>query len=649
MKSVWIRSSAENESDVLKDLISDAALQRQLMEAREADCELIEEGWTFDYAVGADVVSLHAEPANKSTARKGLAIGHGELFRRDEPRRKDAVANALGLFLTYVLSGKKPLLLLPPINRQFRRIVEAMGARVQASPGGAGNQLAMTVRNILAKAELPSEHDIRQLREAALTADTPGQLIALRELVRAGRLRSLESGPLPALFDISMRHATRLTYSLSEERIFDSARSRWIDALGNAGRDMDFQNVREAATALARLEIINQRLVDLKLQHRVLYITGDNAVLVAGEQDPRMDNMRARADEWLAARPNFTNAYLRHPRAFLGEPGVLNSKDQAHVGAPLSHLLTLWLGSLSDIKEGFGRRNENRVKLHLDVERRIDAAVRVNPVWASRIGEDWAHAAEKAEALPLPEAYLQVLDRSVEGKESLASRLSGLAEATERSTAEAWGDFSDLLVEFRFHIDATTPMRPRAPPLLYFELQPQMVAFFQDARKWAARESEFTKEAYDAHRKAIGAIEPGGSYFLNLAHAWWLSVQGHWRSAQIVTERALAATSASGNHLSHGEKGSEESLLPGGPNGREANLLAAVCVRHGAKRRKDLLRAQTFLLEAVRIARREETEGVHRDIVHERFVAEHLASRLSGRLFDWHDMNRPGFAGGYFA
>ena len=102
----------------------------------------------------------------------------------------------------------------------------------------------------------------------------------------------------------------------------------------------DDSRVSHDADVLARLDVWNRRLLADGSPYRVLYLTADLSLFRAA----------ATVDaSWEGEGRSFAHAFLRHPRAYLAEEGVLGKVDDAVVRGENDEVETVgdWLSLLT--------------------------------------------------------------------------------------------------------------------------------------------------------------------------------------------------------------------------------------------------------------------------------------------------------------
>lgn len=613
-----------------------AALQDMLMAPRVADlrrCNGPEKSVVL-HAVGADVVKLFLAPARNARAGRQMALGYSEVFEDDRPELGRALAALLAEAIWFGLHDA-PLLLLPPIDDQLERIVAAIGADAQR-PSDDARHWIEGIRNRLARHQTRLTHDDVELLWKAAVADGPGaELARLKRLLDKHRICACDSQLAaqtlaPFVSVLSGASSRELAFLRDRTHYWNErfsairgtgTRRHGIDSARDQKRVSSGESVwknRENAEAMARLELINRRLERRENgSARLLYITGDTTLFIAGR-----DYVPSGQNE------DFATLYLRHPRAYLGEPGVLAPSDRGAMGSSLADLLTIWLGDFAPLRKSFRPVNTGTWRIHVlkAVQERIAEVEISNPSAHDQMLTQW-NAITAHVRLP-PRSMLEDLeDSATTGSPSFPQLLANSRARIEDEFDQAFNDLFDVITELRFAIAYTAPHGPRERPGICFEQQNELTALFRSAELW--KQQGFDREVFRHHRDAIRRLDPSG-YFLNLAHAWLLASFGHWVSAAIFARRSMSAVTNSD---------AQTVLRPDEPNGREAAYLLAVCLRHAAKGIADLIESRYWLDKAEDITKREQlgasSANCPPDIVRERFATERLSTELTELLFDW--------------
>lgn len=650
--------------------IEDAVMQRYFLAARHRDKELEEQGWQLSYAVGSDVFVLHANPAPKAASGRSRVVGTGEIFRDDDDSNKEAIAAALGAFVWFDLLPDLPLLLIPPLNQSIRRIVAALTDQF-AHATRSSPALAQVEARLQARGVSLEPGDMELIRQAALL-DGEGRILErIRTLLEKKRILSMDAGLPSDRFPAALSNALRPFESTKELDEFQRNQKMWMRGLllkrgwvrledysdtkdavktiiheGNRtiitrdGDSMEIdrfitrgqfdRSIKEAAEGMARLSLINNRLTrEVGIKSLMLFITGDISIHDVGSlMDGRL-------------KMRFTESYIRHPRCFLDEPGVLrpiSGPDGEHTTP--TDVLDLCLGRFDDMSAPFEGPWRGAFRLAPDAIERVSEVVAKDPLVAAATLDEWRKLVRTTQNLEPPSTYLSLISRIISVDPSrLRHEIDLLRPRIELEIWKAWESYFEIVVELRFVIEvagANSP-RPRLVPNLIFEGKPAVDRFFTAAESWLRNPASFSSAEYRSLRDGLISHEPSPSgeelvrngYYSYLAHGWLLAAQGQWQSAAILARRAGEASSDAAEYK------------PGRPNGRESKYFEAFCRRHSAKSRADIQYLDELLCSAKQIAAAEADQAprdaIPLDVVPERFESERIALALSDVLFVWHD------------
>ncbi len=588
--------------------VEDAYLQQDLMQPHWQD--KIEGPEPIRYAIGADIVMLYAAPAEHARRRgQERAIGYGEIFRDDEIEIKKAVAAVLGRYIFFGLQG--PLVILPSVAQQLSRIVGALDDQVKnlREPPRAFSQrkiMAVLTKN----GRRPTSEELEALNRAHLLDGPLAKLQRIEELFVTRRILNVAKGiGGDGLSPSFLRALTPVTRNEMQE--FTTLKQNFLDDLMSFGGRSDKQNAMVAADTMARICIINQRLGGAG---RLIYITGDTSVGRVGEQF-----CLKKEQFFLKHNVSFTAAYVRHPRAFLDEKGALRAaqtesdpKEQS-----LAATLTLWLGHFTDYPMPTAEGSARRV-LSQSVEDRIGELEAADPLWLNDAQHAWAALAKRALEQLGPKSYIDILTEAA-GKRNASEFRSVLANYVDRIQTDfrkAFDQFFDRVVISRIALEFPGKAPARERPSLCFESQDHGITrLFHKADECWSENKIFPINEYLIYSKEINEGD-GSGYFMNLANAWLLASQGHWKSASILARRALAYSSP--------EIGERT-----GPNGREAAYLLAVSLRYCAETVDALIEPRDLLSQFKKILDAENARlndpAVRADIVEERMLYENHA------------------------
>ncbi|MEI9926418.1 MAG: hypothetical protein WDN44_00180 [Sphingomonas sp.] len=627
----------------LVECYQDAALQRYLMRPVAE-----QPARSVFYAMDTDVVASFLAPSANAIASPDQAIGMGEIFRSDGRDTKEAVAGELLDRIMVELSPNHPFILLSPIDKEIQGVFEKYRNRFLRGHGGEDDEAVKL--HALLSANYPDGNAPLSLDviRRALRLSHSDALSRVLLIIRKGRL--LREGRITP-----STHGDQLSWALksaappfdSVERTWEYSRRRrlWRDRFSAIGRSDSDQRERDVE-ALTRLELTNYHLEQAETEPpslpRLLYVTGDTSVMRAAEAYP-----------WPGPESNetFASRYIRHPRAFLDELGVLGitSRSGEDLNETIYDWLTVLLGRFEDMLEQipgdrgqieFSRSLIDRIR---QVETRDAAA-------AGEIQQSWSRFAESA--VKRPATLLERLRRAAEDGRPIDAE--ALISELERDEREAWLTVLEVSVAARFAVEVVTPRAdvPRDAPVLIMHERPRLTEFLTIAADWLDHPARYSHDRYRELRQAVrseeaqtatSSTERDPSYGDFIAHAYLLAHQGQWRTAAILA--ALASDCVS----------EADKLEPSGNNGRESAYVEACCLRLTARSVADLEIAEQHCRRAIRLVSSEfgvaqpsfddlanlisvhasTGQGDAVDPVAERFVAELLAVRAMGLELEW--------------
>jgi len=120
------KSTVVSDTVALSVLLKAAARQRRYMQPWRGDRRFRAAGGTVLYAVDTDVVKLYTAPDQVAVATERRPEGYAQVFPDDEPIRLEALGYGLAAHIFYRLAGKEPLLVLPPMEQEIRRVFKGV-------------------------------------------------------------------------------------------------------------------------------------------------------------------------------------------------------------------------------------------------------------------------------------------------------------------------------------------------------------------------------------------------------------------------------------------------------------------------------------------------------------------------------------------
>lgn len=306
-----------------------------------ARCE--ELGESIAYAVDADIVKLYSAPGGMSN--------YGKIFSDLPDEVAAATAAVLGDFIVRRMpsqlgvSAPGGLVVIPPHNTELRRIAAAIqfnAMRDAHHRPPLSEVKAAELNGILNKnplSEVDSDQAVVLLQESGLLPDPSNSNNAADEharleIIPAGRFISLSAHPWfsgkdsKALLPPQLPQDIEVTTVLNEEQqqlvdLIDVWHTQlvgvYLTNIDPAPSEHKRANIFNDAEVLARLQWINERLRKSdQCKRRLVLITGTMSIFQAA--DLKYENLDGFA--------RFSEAFLRHPKAFLG------AKDLAQLRPP---------------------------------------------------------------------------------------------------------------------------------------------------------------------------------------------------------------------------------------------------------------------------------------------------------------------------
>ena len=120
------------ETRALASLLKAAARQRRYVQPWLGDRRFRAAGGSVLYAVDTDVVKLYAAPDQVAVASERRPEGYAQVFPDDDPSQSEALGYSLAAHIFYRLAGDHPLLVLPPMEQEVRRVFKGVSYNAKA-------------------------------------------------------------------------------------------------------------------------------------------------------------------------------------------------------------------------------------------------------------------------------------------------------------------------------------------------------------------------------------------------------------------------------------------------------------------------------------------------------------------------------------
>jgi hypothetical protein len=616
----------------LTDLLRDAAIQRRFMRARALDREFEREGGRIIYAVDADVVSMYGDPAAIAVGRDGR-IGYGQVFHDDEKSLSNAISARLADYVFFELSPHVPLMVIPPIEFEIATMIRVLAKDFGSTPPSITLDETQ-VRNCVGELRQNLSGDHAESSNYIRLAEKALKLIYMRTgkseaFRRLNNLLYLDKITSPENVAEKLGDNNLIQTFASFSKISDmfnhSLLSReWTSRLkgthNEAQRDEVSRkrsfSIERDAKALALLEIWNSKIEEFG--YKIVYITGSRQIFEA-TQSYCSDNSL-----------NFAEHYIRHPRTFLADAGVLRTDEDdlsADGLSPFANWLKIFLANADageDILDGF--------KLAPHAKEVAITAMRRNGGLAQKCRNGWRNYSDNLRAAYRPPidvvALLTEEMRSIPNGNSVLREWNTIEADLDRKIEDSIGETWEICFRaatktgwtFAFYGASNAGIPSRCPPPLRFDSWPETEKFICKISGWH-RDADFDTHFYESK---IGKIneEDSTGYAYYLAHAALFAGRGLWSVAGILSERAVSKIEGFGNDKN------------GYADGREGCFLTAFCRRHSARSLKDLDGLEDLLSKAEMILDRETQSRPALDAVRERFDTERLALGVTRHLFE---------------
>jgi len=654
-----------------------AALQYRLLELRRQDGENPEKHF---YAIDPNVINLVLDPKDRAISGKGQLLGAGDVYPDDgtESRHFAAapITASIGRYIFQDLSSKSPLVILDAYAHDCAGLVTSVTEKAQ-------ERLSKTAQASRRKYKTGLIETLQKSSDSDELFDTVNKLLFLEsdEKIRFDRLDTLRKNAryaAPFMLDerddnskvlkrllLSMREWGAIgqlwDYTRIFQRAFDyvisSTKSSQMPAFTFPDDDNKRDERRKIITeALATIAWINVKLRRAGRSEKFIFISTDTRILsICQYVDP----------EAILFSPDmlpdsFLDHYIRHPRCFLNDKGVLPSWD-AHVdvGTP-SEVVEVDIGHMYDnLVRNFAGNGaepqdpdalrfelkEGRVVLRGDQQKRIDSYIEADPdlvqAEVAEFAEDLRSTLDRAAKLPSERTLGTLItklddlkDLSKEEAESIMNRIRkkkpDLAEEYEADWKSLMANSFDTFFFMRKLESIDKPSRSVANLRLRGAKSIQeFIVFTRELIDADARRSDdwALSSALSRYLDLLKKIRDSDPtlYSLALSHAYANATIGDWTTC-ISASRFAVSCIPTDNHQSG-------TLDLKNPNGREAYLYLSYAFRHTARTPHHFRNCRTLLVMAEDVSDREVPQnGETFDTVPERIELEHFSLSITEHL-----------------
>lgn len=576
----------------LASYIRAAAEQRRWLTPRRHDRRFLANNGILLHAVDTDVVKLFSSPWEVATKSGRRKQGYAEIFPEEDRQIVIALGEALANFIFHELNGGMPLLMLPPMGEELNDVFVAV-ARNAKKEGDKTIENLDAIRQLIretAKMDNPSvaakklEDHAEEIARFLLGRE--GFMAELRRfglLLRGARVASPEYFIENSIInDPMLLAALEPPTNLGDRIRFRSLRDFWFERLlETKSSSIDTALIDSDALVLARLEWINTKLAPKEVgagaspTHRVVLITGDRA----------MHTATANVPSWRGSPFGFGELFLRHPKSYLAEPGVLEppsdtSQEEHNISrdTQFDQWLDTWLSELNPGTDNFWQYlDELLQKSDQELAEWVAPLVTARPQIIDKFRDTWSAYTHNLvldiQRSPLAQQLAKAKERGV--IKEYQELVDGLEEAIASRIRETWHSCFSVAAEggagLIFARSQPKDMRSHNPPQLTFDRFPKTRNFVKQVLgtyKTGGMNSEKWNEALTALE-----TDDESGYVLFLAMGVLFAAEGIWKVSAILAQRALT--------IAEHEK-------PRHVSGREAAYLCAVTIRHSARRVDDL-------------------------------------------------------------
>lgn len=532
-------------------LLKAVARQRLLVQARLDDKRFIEAGGHVVHAVDTDVIVFYTAPGEMTAVRTTQRRErYSQVFPDDNPGLAEAIGRALVQYIFFKVTNSEPLLVLPPMEREVRGVFAGM---VHA----AEKRLHKTAIWIDELKKLVDDLSGQPASEAMGTLAQKAEKIsrflagpggAASQLRRFGELLAqTRIGPLQFALDRGWVHESDIRDALSPPQSFsDRVRRRdlreaWFKRLySEKPGSADKVKIYDDAQVLALLESANSHIDETS--RRIVLITGAPSLYRAASNYIPKDR-----DD------NFSTLYLRHPRAYLAEPGVLSLQKEGpdtsqSVETEFLEWLDTFLGHLDPgIKTKYPERLEKLIEEHDSaLAESVSPLLQTHPRIVEEFNKRWAtytshlvlaHESEvPAEEPPLGTKHK--LDDREKLTVAIRRQLDRLSKELDKRLKETWQACFVAATEagFGLLLSQQAALPPQNVPALSFDSLEKAQQFVETIKG-----SRITGNAgATVYDEAIADLreEDPSEYTFYLAHALLFATDQRWRVAAILSERA---------------------------------------------------------------------------------------------------------------
>ena len=626
----------------LAPILRAAAKQRRYMIPRHRDIQRAEDGRGQTlHAVDTNVIMLYSRPWKMSIHSENRRQGYAEIFPGDDPEISIALGQSLAEYIAHRLSGRLPLVVLPPheeeVQRRFRDI------NIEAGEEGETAELKLNAMKQLIKQVEEADNTtdaVRHLTEHAtqIARFLGGERSAKAEARRFRKiLQEQRVASLDFVIDNGFIHNQNICQLLeapvSLKKRFEILwlRDKWLAMLhGTKSSQVTNITIENDAHVLARLEWINKQLHELSDVRPNDYT---NLVLITA--DEAMHRAAINDYSFGTGDDSFADLFLRHPRAYLDAPGVLSPPENSAQHKESDSTFGDWLdtlltgaGLIPGTPDYATQLDELITKDERELVMELQGITSQNQDILKKFMSGWGSYTsslaidQQPSSIDIPDEHSDAGIILTEYKNLVARLENELDEHIRKNWEECFGAVAEGGYRLRRSRNSTVnEIPPRNIPILYFDRFSKTREFVQTV----LRSYEFGGLDGEKWDQALNELEEddNSGYTFYVALGLLFAAENVWRVAAILAQRALAIA--------------EREKIPK-ISGREAAFLRAVALRHSARNMAEL-RSVGDLLDRTEHLYEQDRREFHKEKNRDlqvgpcRFQSERLALYLTYHLY----------------
>ncbi|MEO5328285.1 MAG: hypothetical protein H7829_08565 [Magnetococcus sp. THC-1_WYH] len=627
-------TSTSNDVHQLANLFQEATKQRWFLQTRIEDKKLQDDGWHLYFAVDTDITTFFADPTTKAAASEDRKEGYAQIFPGDKCSFCISLGRFLADFIFENLDPLHPRLIIPPLEDEFRRVVNAKIRDADTEQYKAKEELKNLHRKLkeLKENNKSGQDLLKQLDRLAPSLHTilsggsgpTIQLARIGQLLNNHRIAPLDFalGIGELIDNTALSEVCEKIEALRTTKQFRGLRDSWFHRLKSVTSEKQVSVLTyDDATVLTILEEINCLLVKEKC--RILYITGDSSLFHAAQgYTPKNGNA------------TFAALYLRHPRSYLMEPEILFPGDYSPEERNQQQSSFLhWLETFLAYQDGNDQQHQPILAKDPDNKALIATATSVlhrHPRILDEFQQTWEEYSKDVAFAHGPGTIPGSSGKNDPFRDlraaslTLEELLSTLEKKLSERVMETWNTLFVTVSEagwwLQKHRNVANHILPRNIPVLLFNNFPRSREIADNFMEKLLATNERKPHVANNYLRILDDLKgkDPSYYTVFLVFALLFGAEGNWHIAEVLSRQAL--------NIGINHQGVTLT-------GREAAFLQAVATRYNARtitflEKVDGLLDQAFAL----LAKGQESDpSITGGVI--RFEAERLALELTRHHF----------------